>query len=241
MRATSNTPRAFAYLRVSTDEQGRSGLSLEHQQRKAEGYADLHDLALAGIVTDVASAKTFRRDGLTSLLKQLRTGDVVIVAKLDRLTRSVRDLADMLDVFTKRGVSLVSVGEHLDTGSAAGRLVLNVMASVSQWEREAIAERTSDALQARKRRGLVATSEAPYGFAMDGERRRVPQAHEQQVIATMQQLRRQRLSTRAVAERLNAQGFTTRAGGPWRQEYVSRIERAAVETPSTEPVSTHAA
>jgi DNA invertase Pin-like site-specific DNA recombinase len=76
-----------------------------------------------------------------------REVQLIIIAKLDRLTRSVRDLGELLERFQKRGVALVSVGESLDTGSAAGRLVLNVMASVSQWEREAIGERTRDALR----------------------------------------------------------------------------------------------
>src|ERR1700746_1149133 len=71
----------------------------------------------------------------------------VIVAKLDRLTRSVKDLCELLERFEKRGVALVSVAESLDTGSAAGRLVLNIMAAVSQWEREAIGERTRDAMR----------------------------------------------------------------------------------------------
>jgi site-specific DNA recombinase len=69
--------------------------------------------------------------------------DTVIIAKLDRLTRSVKDLAELLERFQRRGVSLVSVAESLDTGSAAGRLVINIMTAVSQWEREAIGERTS--------------------------------------------------------------------------------------------------
>jgi DNA invertase Pin-like site-specific DNA recombinase len=68
-------------------------------------------------------------------------------AKLDRLTRSVRDLADLLERFERRGVALVSVSESLDTGTAAGRSVLNVMMSVAQWEREAIGERTREALR----------------------------------------------------------------------------------------------
>jgi site-specific DNA recombinase len=225
----ATNPRAFGYLRVSTDEQGRSGLSLEHQRRKVEGYAELHDLALVEVVTDVASAKTLKRDGLTRLLGRLKAGDVVIVAKLDRLTRSVRDLADVLDLFTRRGASLVSVGEHLDTGSAAGRLVLNVMASVSQWEREAIAERTSDALQARKRRGLVATKDAPYGFACGPEGRQVPCLTEQAVLAEMRRQRAAGRTLRAIAADLNARGFTTRTGGPWRHEYVARLVTATVE------------
>jgi len=77
----------------------------------------------------------------------------VIVAKLDRLTRSVKDLCELLERFERRGVALVSVAESLDTGSAAGRLVLNIMAAVSQWEREAIGERTRDAMRHKRSQG----------------------------------------------------------------------------------------
>ena len=74
----------------------------------------------------------------------------VIVAKLDRLTRSVKDWCTQLECFERRGVALISVAESLDTGSAAGRLVLNIMTAVSQWEREAIGERTRDALSHKR-------------------------------------------------------------------------------------------
>jgi DNA invertase Pin-like site-specific DNA recombinase len=74
----------------------------------------------------------------------------VIVAKLDRLTRSVKDLCGLLELFEKRKVALISVAEALDTGSAAWRLVITIMGAVSQWEREAIGERTRDALQHKR-------------------------------------------------------------------------------------------
>src|ERR1700683_5613289 len=77
----------------------------------------------------------------------------VIVAKLDRLTRSVKDLCSLLDLFEKRKVALVSVAESLDTGSAAGRLVITIMGAVSQWEREAVGERTRDALRHKRSQG----------------------------------------------------------------------------------------
>jgi site-specific DNA recombinase len=77
----------------------------------------------------------------------------VIIAKLDRLTRSVKDLCSLLELFEKRGVALISVAESLDTASAAGRLVITIMAAVSQWEREAIGERTRDALWHKRRSG----------------------------------------------------------------------------------------
>ena len=92
----------------------------------------------------------------------------VIVAKLDRLTRSVKDLCELLERFERRGVALVSVAESLDTGSAAGRLVLNIMAAVSQWEREAIGERTRDALRHKRSQGERVGNIA-FGFRLAGD------------------------------------------------------------------------
>ena len=92
---------------------------------------------------------------MTRLLALVDAGEVqaIIIAKLDRLTRSVKDLCTLLERFERRGVALVSVAESLDTGSAAGRLVLNIMTAVSQWERKAISERTRrDEPQAHQRR-----------------------------------------------------------------------------------------
>ena len=92
---------------------------------------------------------------MARLLTLVDSGEVqaVIIAKLDRLTRSVKDLCVLLDRFTRRGVTLVSVAESLDTGSAAGRLVLNIMTAVSQWEREAIGERTREVLSHKRSKG----------------------------------------------------------------------------------------
>jgi hypothetical protein len=88
----------------------------------------------------------------------------VIIAKLDRLTRSVKDLAELLERFNRSGVSLVSVAESLDTGTAAGRLVLNIMTAVSQWEREASGERTRDAMHHKRANGeRVGTVACPHG------------------------------------------------------------------------------
>jgi site-specific DNA recombinase len=113
-----------------------------------------------------------------------------IIAKLDRLTRSVKDLAELLERFQRRGVSRVSVAEPLDTGSAAGRLVINIMTSVSQWEREAIGEHTRDAMNHKRSNGERAGNIA-YGYrlASDGEHLELdPQ--EQAVLAAIRDLLR---------------------------------------------------
>src|SRR5438128_2854365 len=130
--------------------------------------AELLDL----IVDGGESAKNLVRPGMERLLTLVneRKVDTVIIAKLDRLTRSVKDLCGLLELFEKRDVALISVAESLDTGSAAGRLILTIMGAVSQWEREAIGERTRDAMQHKKSNGQRVGNIA-YGFRLcpDGE------------------------------------------------------------------------
>ena len=114
MLTSHNTKqRAVGYARVSTDKQG---LSLEAQQEKVSAMAIVHSADLLEIITDTESAKDTNRTGLERLLKLVdsRSVDVVIIAKLDRLTRSVKDLGILLERFEKKGVALVSVAESLD-------------------------------------------------------------------------------------------------------------------------------
>jgi DNA invertase Pin-like site-specific DNA recombinase len=192
--------------------------------------ATVHDVELIDVIVDGGeSGKSLSRPGIDRLLGLVdrREVQVVIIAKLDRLTRSVRDLGELLERFQKKGVALVSVGESLDTGSAAGRLVLNVMASVSQWEREAIGERTRDALRHKRSQGLRAGN-VPFGYALaeDGQTL-VPDAPEQALLATIRQLRDARYSPRRVASELNSRGLRTRSGSPWRHEYVVKAIRSS--------------
>src|ERR1035441_6846440 len=147
--------KTLGYVRVSTDKQAERGISLEAQAEKIRAMAVVHNAELAEIIVDAESAKSLNRPGMARLLAMVDAGEVqtVIIAKLDRLTRSVKDLCTLLERFERRGVALVSVAESLDTSSAAGRLVLNIMTAVSQWEREAIGERTRDAMRHKRSNG----------------------------------------------------------------------------------------
>ena len=209
---TSPAKQTIGYARVSTD---RQDLSLEAQQAKIRAMAALQDKTVEMIV-DAQSAKTLERPGMARLLALVDSGAVetVIIAKLDRLTRSVKDLAELLERFSKRGVSLVSVAESLDTGSASGRLVLNIMVSVAQWEREAIGERTATALQ-HKRAHRQVFNHTPYGYTRSGDAL-MPAADEQAVISRIRALRSAGETLEAIAGLLNTEEVPTkRAGGKW--------------------------
>jgi site-specific DNA recombinase len=220
--------RAIGYARVSTDKQADFGVSLEAQTEKLHAMATVHGVQLGELIVDAGeSAKSLDRPGMVKLLSLVdaRAVDMVIIAKLDRLTRSVRDLADLIERFSRRGVSLVSVAESLDTGSASGRLVLNLLTAVSQWEREAIGERTRVAMAFKKSRGeRVGT--LPYGYRLQEDGIHLePEPAEQHIIARIRDLQASGLTLRAIAAKLNDEGYRTRRGTHWRFEYVAQLAK----------------
>lgn len=224
MPTTQNTVRAVGYTRVSTDKQADHGVSLEAQLEKIRAMAVVQGAELAEIITDAGeSAKSLDRPGMARLLAMVDAGkvQVVIVAKLDRLTRSVKDLGELLERFQKRGVSLVSVAESLDTGSAAGRLVLNIMAAVSQWEREAIAERTATALQ-HKKRHHKAFNHTPYGFTRQGDSL-ISAPEEQATIGRVKAWRSAGWTLQHIADVLNEDSIPTKRGNQWAPQTVSNV------------------
>ncbi len=222
--------KAIGYVRVSTAQQADNGESLHLQRSKIRAMAEVQGAESVEVIVDAGeSAKSLRRPGMSQLLALVASGsvDTVIILKLDRLTRSVRTLADLLDTFDRNGVSLVSVGESLDTGSAAGRLVLNIMTSVGQWEREAIGERTREALASMKARGLR-IGNVPFGHALSPDGVSLVECpEEQRLISIINGLRSKGHSLRAIATELNRQGYSTRSGSAWRHQYVANIARAA--------------
>jgi site-specific DNA recombinase len=217
--------RVIAYVRVSTDKQAESGLGLEAQRAKVAGYCALYDAELVRVYEDAgASASTLDRPALAAALEELAAGraDALLIVKLDRLTRSTRDLGDLLDRAQREGWALLSVSESLDTGTAAGRLVVGVLGAVAQWEREAIGERTAAALAAKAARG-ERVGAAPYGqrLAADGATLEAD-PDEARAVALVAQLRADGLSVRAIAEELQARGVPARRGR-WHPTTVARI------------------
>jgi site-specific DNA recombinase len=221
--------KAIGYVRVSTEEQAEEGVSLRGQVEKIRQYAALHDLDLVEVVEDAGkSAKDLRRPGMERMLEKVRKGEVdaVIVAKLDRATRSVRDLQDLLEVFKKKGVEFASVAERLDTSSASGRFFVGMLGLVAQWERETISERTRDGLAKIRSEGRRVSGQAPRGFRFRGDRVVVDPA-EKRLAGEAAALRKTGLSIRKIAETLNGMGRKTRNGGRIYPSGVERLLRAA--------------
>jgi DNA invertase Pin-like site-specific DNA recombinase len=223
-----DTMKVIGYIRVSTEEQATSGQSLEAQRGKLEGYATLYDLELVSIVVDAGvSAKSLNRPGLRDALATLKRGkaDGLLIAKLDRLTRSVGDWQELIEDYfgEKAGKQLLSVADCIDTRTAAGRLVLNVLLSVAQWEREAIGERTRDTMQSMISRGMRC-GKVRFGFDLaDDGVNLIPNVQEQEAIALMMELRDAGMSYPAIVAELNARGIPTKECKQWQPMTVRNI------------------
>lgn len=240
--------KVVGYLRVSTEEQARDGVSMETQEEKIRGYCRLYDLDLVEVVKDPgASAKTLNRTGLRRVLAMLEAGEVegVVIPALDRITRNVQDWTMLIDRYfgEKCAWKLMSVGERIDTRTAAGRMVLNILVVVAQWQREYVVERTSEVLAGLRERGKQ-TGTVPYGYdphpddvgldhsKRDGVRllRNEP---EQLVIARIVEWRGDGMSLSQIAGKLNDLEIPTKTRkGPWRHTTVASILAVADRPPN---------
>ncbi|QDT11300.1 recombinase family protein [Planctomycetes bacterium K23_9] len=231
--------KIILYIRVSTKDQADSGLSLDAQRAKLEAYASLYDLEVVAVIEDAGeSAKSLKRPGLQRALAMLRSGEAegLAVVKLDRLTRSVGDWQTLIDDHFGSRSQLFSVADSIDTRTAAGRMVLNILLSVAQWEREAIGERTRDALRHKIDNG-ERVGKIRYGYDLGDDGKTLqPNASEQDAIAWMQDLRGDGLTLRQIAAALTDRGIVTKEGRlKWTHTAVSGIlKRAAREQAARE-------
>lgn len=150
--------RVVLYLRVSTAEQADSRAGLEAQEHALRAAAERKGWTITAVLTDAgASGKSLTgRPALAEALELVTTGaaDVLAVAKLDRLSRSLLDFAGLMARAHREEWALVALDVDVDTTTPSGRLVANLMASVAEWERETIAARTRDALAAKRAQGV---------------------------------------------------------------------------------------
>lgn len=212
--------RVIGYCRVSTEEQAANGVSLDAQEERIRAYCTAKELEFLDIIRDEGiSAKNLNRPGLQSILakvtKRNRGFDGLIVCKLDRLTRSVGDLAYLNKLFEINKMVLVSIQESVDTSTASGRLFHNIIACLSEWERGVISERTRDALRHKRSNGFLAGG-VPYGYRLrkDGKTlQEVPK--ELGTLKSIKRMRSRHLSYRKIANLLNAKGIPTKKGKLW--------------------------
>lgn len=217
--------KAVGYVRVSTEEQAKEGVSLENQENKIHAYCKLHEIDLVSIVSDEGlSAKTIEaRPGARGIIKMAESGEVeaVVVYKLDRLFRNAAEALDVAAQFKAAGVAFHSVTEKIDTESAMGRFFFTIMAACAEMERNLISERTRDALRFKKDNGEV-YNHAPYGYRIE-DGKLIEDVLEQRRIAMMREMRGEGKTFQQIAGRFNDENIPAKKGGPWYPQTVKNV------------------
>ncbi len=216
MTSTKTTGEAFrvvAYVRVSTEEQRRSGAGLAAQRKAIQRSCNERDWKIVAVEADEGmSAKSMKnRPALTRALEALQAGeaDGLIVAKLDRLSRSVRDFCDLLDQSQRQRWALVCLDLGLDTSTPTGKFTAQIIAAVAELERELIGQRTKEGLEAKRAQGV---------------RLGRPRAITPEMVERLRQLRASSATFEEIANALNEEGIPPPRGGEkW---WPSTIQRA---------------
>lgn len=222
--------RVAAYLRVSTDEQARSGLGIEAQRAQVRAMATVKGwpAPIEYVDNGISGTKVLRsREQMRALLATIEAGeiDALIVPALDRLGRTTRIILDGVDFFAEHGVTFVSCRESFDTSTAAGQFVVTIFAALAQMERDTIAGRTKSALAVKQTRDGEVGGKLPYGYLRTEDKRiivdDVTAGHARRIFA----LRRQRFTMRAIAAQMNAENIPSPNGATWWASSVREVLR----------------
>jgi site-specific DNA recombinase len=218
---------AIGYVRVSTEDQAKEGVSLDNQKSKVEEYCQLKDLELSEIVEDAGiSAKNLKRPGVQKVLRMARKKkiDAIVVYKLDRIFRSTVDALETTKMFDKWGVSFHSIEETLDTQSAMGRFFFTLTAALAEMERRISGERTKAALSHKRSRNEKTGGDVPYGYDLIPAGILIKNDDEQRVIKTICRLNMDGYSLRKICRELEQAGHLTKRGNAiWQPSTISKI------------------
>ena len=230
------TPRRIiAYVRVSTGEQAASGLSLAAQRHRLAAYATAHGLTIVSTAEDagISARRTVNRPALQRALGALSRGeaDGLVAVQLDRLSRTTRDVLDLVARAEREDWALHSIEERLDTASPQGRFVTTILGAMAQLGREQAAERTRAVMAELRRQGRRISGKPPWGYRFV-RGRVVADTAEQTILTRMLALRAQGLGAKRIATALSENGKTNpRTQRPWThgaiQAVLRRIEAVA--------------
>ena len=225
MQATENK-KIVAYYRVSTNRQMDKGYSIENQKRMVEQYADLYGYEIVGsFQEDKSGTSMAKRTELKKALALIDAGTAfgLITHKLDRLTRSVRDLHQLLDEYFTSKATLISVGEQLSTDTPAGRMILTILMSVSEWEAAKIKERVVST-HAHLKANSLRQGTIPYGKKLDGDTSALIDCKEEKaVIDTIVNLRLDGMRYKDIVVELSSAGVENRKGESFKYQSIRKL------------------
>ncbi|WNS74283.1 recombinase family protein [Bacillus sp. DTU_2020_1000418_1_SI_GHA_SEK_038] len=218
--------KVAAYIRVSTHMQVEDGYSLSAQKERLKAFAFSQGWEIVQYYVDEGiSAKDMERPELQRMLKGVREGlfDIVLVYKLDRLTRSVIDLDKLLKEFANHNVMFKSSTEVYDTTTATGRLFIRLVASMAQWERENLGERVRMGMLQKAEEGKWVLNMAPFGYDRDGTDSLKINTAESLVVKEIYSLYSKGLGMHKIARKLNEKGVYTKKNKPWSQVTINYV------------------
>ena len=218
-------PRAVIYRRLSK-EKGETALSLTAQRRAAQEAADRLGLEIAATFTDVGisgGAAIEKRTGLLEALKELRAGDVLIVARRDRLARDVLLAGWIEKEVRRRGAKIVSAAGEANGDDPASELMRTIVDAFSQYERSLIRARTKAALDSKRADDERWCCHAPYGHRWTSDDKLAEHKAEQRTIALVRRLRSETLSLRQIVAELKRRRRHNRVGRPFQLRAVQRM------------------
>lgn len=228
----SSPTTAVAYVRVSTEEQSREGVSIDAQIERVQAYATMRGLTLQGIFREQGvSAKialATRPEGakLVAAVGKRKARNVIVV-KLDRLFRNASDALNQTAEWDKAGCSLHVIdmgGSAIDTTSAMGRMFFTMAAAFAEMERNLISERTTSALRHIKATGGAYCAVTPLGYERIGDNF-VANDAELAVVNRIRAMRQQGISLRQIAATFNEELVPTKRGGKWHLVTIQQVLR----------------
>ncbi len=224
--------KLVGYIRVSTDAQAEN-TSLTEQRKRIESYCYAFGHELVAVFEEIGSGKNMsRRPQFQEALRAVEeSADGIIAVKLDRIARNARDVLELVeDTLQPTNKALVLLDLQVDTSTPTGRMILTVMASVAQLEREVINERTQRGRKAKSAQGGYAYGSPQFGQkALDGQL--ITDETEQAVIELIRKHKRSGKSDRAVALWLNGEGYQTKQGKQWTGVQVARVYSRVIKNP----------
>ena len=216
------------YIRVSTEDQAKDGFSIHAQREKLTKYAEANDWDIFDYyVDDGISGKNLEgRPEVTRLLKDVEEGKInnVLIYKLDRLTRSVRDLIYLIELFEKHNCTFNSQTEKIDTSNAVGRMFVKIIGIFAEFERENLAERVSFGYEQKTREGNYTNTNGVYGYDyIAGEQKLVVNEIEKELVNRIFDLYIGGKSYFKIAHQFNEENVPTKRGGHWASATVKSI------------------
>jgi DNA invertase Pin-like site-specific DNA recombinase len=222
-KSAKRAVQVVAYVRVSTQRQGASGLGLEAQEHAIRTFCEQHRAKLVATYREVESARNNTRPQLVKALAHAkRIGATLLIAKLDRLARNVKFIAELMEA---------QVDFRACDIPEANRLLLHIMAAVAENEARAISDRTIVALQAAKARGVALGATNPNSRNLTDEHRRKGSKHVREkalgeyaaILPTLQKMRASGMGYHLIAKHLNDEGQVTPSGSAWTAMQVRRV------------------